>query len=124
MNDKNKTWAWKLKKSDTAHGLFSTREEAVDDAMGQEGSLDGVEIGHGVWPVPFCYMPDMDRLLDIMEDNADDSEYGFWEDEVFDVADPAAARADLDAAHKAWAEKYITANCWLFVPEPDAMGGE
>ena len=114
-------WGWMYIDAEAAHGEFDTREEAIKDAMNDKDENgvvtdDSFElvVGRCVYPDPTNYLDDdLDDLLERMDQRACDGDFGFWEDEIFTVADPKAAQEDLTKALAEWAKKHIRKpDCW------------
>jgi hypothetical protein len=115
-------WGWMIRNAEHAHGPFDSREEAVEDAKDycHNTSLDGVIYGICRWGDPKTYLPDMDELLDRMNEVAYDDEFGFFDDEIFDVSskeDAKNADIELETFLRAWADRWINSNAWILEPE-------
>jgi hypothetical protein len=116
-------WGWMKQDQEQAHGVFPTREEAVKDAEEYSDTpIDKLIFGHCVWADATCYLPSMDEFMDRLNECAYNDDYGFWEDEVFDICcgTPGEAEKAFDEMLKTWAQKYLVGACWTLIPETTA----
>lgn len=101
-------WCWRIPESELAHGPFSSREQALEDAR-RESDAVKVLVGHPEYLRPADWIPsDMDELLERMDMFAYDN--GFpGDDQLFEVPDEdqKEAQADLDRTLAAWASKWV-----------------
>lgn len=108
---KQDEWAWRLPGAENAVGIFASREEAIGDALESVDPGTEIAVGRVLYFDPADWLPDCDALLEGMERDASDNDWGFWDDELV-IAKPGAAAA-LQAALSAWCEEYLTgAKVW------------
>jgi hypothetical protein len=115
-------WGWMIRGDEHAHGPFCSREEAVEDAKEycRNTSLGKVVYGTCQWGDPKTYLPDMDELLDRMNESAYDDEFGFFDDEIFDIPskeNTKNAELELETFLRAWADRWINSNAWVLDEE-------
>lgn len=123
-------WGWMKQNEEQAYGPFPTREEAVKDAEEYSDTpIEKLIFGNCVWADPVPYLPDMDDFVIKLDERAYNGDFGFYEDEVFDVCGPPGeAEKAFDKMLKAWAQRWLTPACWTLVPEtaaaPSGAGDE
>lgn len=63
-------------------------------------------------PRPDQFVPDSGRMLEYIQENADESEGGEWCDGFVDNVS-VEAKQELDTLLEAWARKHLTVHWWL-----------
>ena len=111
-------WGWREKHNERARGPFNSRKEALDDVYRTYNRLDRVTIilGYVRWADPgACVYDDLDNILERMEENAYDSEFGWYEDQVFELSEKDTNKAQIELTEfmQKWARKWLQPNCWV-----------
>jgi len=114
-------WCWATSQdAEMWRGQFSTREEAIAFALAEPPEPD--EWSDGLWVAPYHYPEpedyvsfdascDIERLLEEMEERANDDGAYNGNDQLFEC-DQKAAGAALEALLKAWAREHVTATAY------------
>lgn len=115
----DRKWGWSTE--DAGYGPFDSREEAIKNAaetLNPDGEIE-VAVGRCQFADPVKYLPtDVDEMLENLDMKAADGEYGFWEDEIFDVEQPEEeAQKALTEVLENWAKKYVSSVVWILVDE-------
>ena len=125
MPDERK-WGWS--EYECARGLFDSKEEAIKDALEQlnPGQPTGIEVGRCKWANPVDYLRiDVDDLLEELDQNAADNEFGFAEEEIFDIEekDKEEAQKALVEVMSVWATKYVHTRMWILEDTEEVIIG-
>ena len=111
----DRKWGWSTE--DAGFGPFDSREEAIQNAT-DTGEVSEVAVGRCKFADPVEYLKaDVDEVLENLDMRAADDEYGFWEDEIFDVDNKEEAQKALTEAMEQWAKKYVSSVVWVLVEE-------
>ncbi len=132
--NKKQQWGWTLLNyEESAHGPFSSKEKAIKDAnkyIADESNkiIDPEEkilVGTIQWADPCEYLPSFDDMLGLINAQARDNEYQFFDDIVFDLnsgkneemayKDEEKATRELQKLLSKWAEKWIASMAWILV---------
>ena len=111
-------WFWTEKHSERAQGPFESREKAIEDARAtlEKGSV--VEVGKVKRIEPGSYLPDMDDIIEDMDEVALHQDFGWVDDgEIIKVKEGA-----VDALRDfllQWSREYLSIDRWL-ADDPDA----
>jgi hypothetical protein len=108
-------WAWRQLDGYDVYGPFPTREEACHHArLALQGhAIKKIQVGQVQYANPVsCVLNDLDEHLERMDECACDNDFGWCEDQIFEVADHTAAQEALTAALEQWAERYVTSDQW------------
>jgi hypothetical protein len=113
--DKKKEYGWSEIEGDEARGPFDTKEDCIKDAkeyLNPDRDIV-IEVGECYYADPVCYIKDdLDQTLEDMDEGAVENEFGFWEDEVFEVNEREKAQEELTEILTKWAKKYVSSSVW------------
>lgn len=113
-------WAWCIDGAESAHGPFPTRAEAIADAA-KHGDGRAIVIGTVRWAVPSEHVQKTaDDMLEDMELQASDNDFGFADGDVFDLrtADSLErANQELGEFLRRWADRWFVGTAWAIEPE-------
>lgn len=125
MPDERK-WGWAY--HEEAHGLFDSKEEAVQDALYELGPDTEIEVDIGRCKLadPTDYLKtDVDDLLEELDQQAGDNDFSFAEDEIFEIEDKdkEEAQKELKEVMSAWAKKYVHTKMWILEDTEEVIIG-
>lgn len=66
------------------HGKYDSREEALDAAIESDNEAKTIEIAKVIKIDPSFYF-DLESLIETMNEQASDNEFGFVEDDIIDI---------------------------------------
>jgi hypothetical protein len=107
---------WSEPEGDYARGPFETMEEIIEDVrdyLNPDRDIE-IEVGQCMYAMAENYInDDVDEVLERMDEHALDNEFGFYDDEIFNImGDKEEAQKALTEALTAWARKYVTSSVW------------
>ena len=117
-------WGWLQDGGEHCEGPFDTREAAIEDARqnlrDNEVAEETIILGRCRFADPGVHMLDVDDIAEQMEQNAYDNDYGFWDDEIFEVTCPnegvthdhKACIKKRDEELVAWARRWFRSSVW------------
>lgn len=107
---------WSEPKGELARGPFDTMEEVIEDAQDYLNPSEDIQIEVGTCMFAMAenfINDDVDEMLEHLDEQASDNEFGFYDDEIFDIkGDKEEAQKALTEALTAWAKKYVTSSVW------------
>lgn len=113
-------YAWAIKGAEHCEGPFPSKKEAVEDAKGEYGDMPGtvIVIGKVRYADPVHYVPtDLDDIMERMDENAFDNEFGFYEGEIFDAK--KGAKEALEKVLTDWARTFVSSTVWTLDTEEE-----
>jgi len=101
-------WGWATSdEAESWQGSFTTREEAVAEAVAHAEPCEAIFVLRGRYPKPSEHVPHAGTVCADMEEAVADI-IGGWDDAVFEVRDDKAAEEAL----KAWADTHVAVLAW------------
>lgn len=118
MTEAPAEWCWMDDGSERCHGPFATREDALDDAI--DNGREVVLVGHVQRYDGSEYMPDVDRILEIVNEDAADNDFSWLDDDAFELR-VGADEDDASEELTAWARKWLRCDRWTCAYEMERV---
>jgi hypothetical protein len=110
-------YGWMDVRSEQAHGPFTSKTAAVEDAKGyyQEAEHPTIILGTCKYADPLDYLPDVESLLEGMDEKAFEEDFSWYDDgDIFYTVDSRRAEEGL----RQWAKTHLNADrIWTLVEE-------